>query len=74
MDTCDNELIAFIPSRHEEQDIRDILSDKEVFGFVSKKLQEACIDLLVQRKLFDALISKYPQRSILGQIRNDIAI
>ena len=62
-----DELIPFIPSRREEEDLRNILSDLKVFESVSKKLQEADINLLVQRKLFDALISKYPQtREYLG--------
>ncbi len=60
LDTRDSELIPFIPSRREEQDLRILLSDLKVFESVSKKLQEADINLLVQRKLFDALISKYP--------------
>lgn len=61
LDTRDVELLPFIPSRQEEQDLRNILSDLKVFESVSKKLQEANINLLIQRKLFDALISKYPQ-------------
>jgi hypothetical protein len=35
--------------------------DLKVFESVSKKLQQEGVDLLVQRKLFDALILKYPQ-------------
>jgi hypothetical protein len=61
LDTRDSELIPFIPSRREAQDLRNFLSDLKVFESVSKKLQEADINLLSQRKLFDALISKYPQ-------------
>jgi len=61
LDTRDTELIPFIPSRREEQDLRNLLSDLKAFESVSKKLQEADINLLIQRKLFDALISKYPQ-------------
>ena len=38
-----------------------------MFESVSKKLQEADINLLTQRKLFDAIILKYPQtREYLG--------
>ena len=67
LDTRDTELIPFIPSRREEQDLRNIMSDLKVFESVTKKLQEADINLLIQRKLFDALISKYPQnREYLG--------
>ena len=61
LDTQDTELIPFIPSRREEQDLRTLLLDLKVFESVSKKLQEADINLFIQRKLFDALISKYPQ-------------
>jgi len=63
LDIRDPELIPFVPNRQEEQDLRDVQSDLKVFESVSKKLQEAGINLLVQRKLFDALISKYPQTS-----------
>ena len=67
VDSRDAELIPFIPSRREEQELRNILSDLNVFESVSKKLQEADINLLTQRKLFDAIISKYPQtREYLG--------
>jgi hypothetical protein len=58
--SSDTELIPFIPNRREEQDLRNFMSDLKVFESVSKKLQEADINLLVQRKLFDALFSKYP--------------
>lgn len=61
LDTRDSELIPFIPSRKEAQDLRNFLLDLKVFEAVSKKLQEADINLLDQRKLFDALISKYPR-------------
>ena len=61
LDARDTELIAFIPSRHEEQQLRNVLEDLKKFEYVSQKLQEANIDLLVQRKLLDALILEYPQ-------------
>jgi hypothetical protein len=67
LDSRDAELIPFIPSRREEQELRNILNDLKVFESVSKKLQEADINLLTHRKLFDAIISKYPQtREYLG--------
>ena len=41
LDPRDAELIPFIPSRREEQELRNIFSDMKDFESVSKKLQEA---------------------------------
>jgi len=61
LDTRDTELTAHIPTRREDRELRNVLLDLKVFESVSKKLQQEAVDLLVQRKLFDALILKYPQ-------------
>ena len=61
LDKRDTELTVHIPTRREDRELRNVLLDLKVFESVSKKLQQEGVDLLVQRKLFDALILKYPQ-------------
>ena len=51
LDMRDTELTAHIPTRREDQDLRNVLLDLKVFESVSKKLQQEEFDLLVQQKL-----------------------
>ena len=50
-----------IPNHLEEEALRNLSSDLKNFESVSLALQEEGIDLLVARRLFDALMDKYPE-------------
>lgn len=59
IDIRDPELLNLIPYHQEEEDLRALFEDLKNFESVSLKLQEEETDLLVVRRLFDALIEKY---------------
>ena len=61
LDREDEELTTFIPSRQELITLAEIFDNLKNFEQVTKRIQDPSIDLLVVRKLFDALIFKFPE-------------
>lgn len=63
IDCRDSDLVPFIPTRREEDELRQKLEALEDFHSVCLSIQSSSLNLLQVRRLFDALILKYPQTS-----------
>lgn len=61
VDTRDGDLKGCIPDYYEEETLKALEAKLKDIASVTLKLQEDDIDLLTVRKLFDALMNKFPE-------------
>ena len=60
LDTRDSELKLWVPDLYEEKALKELETKLKDIESVTLKLQEEDIDMLSVRKLFDALIKRFP--------------
>ena len=75
MDHSDSDLIPLLPSRRQENCLRELISDLTAFDSNCKKFQVTSTTLADVRKLFESLLSfsaKYPE--ISQYLQNNAAV